>query len=141
MNIPQIKFVFDRKNRATDTRKGTIDMRITYNRKQKFIATGVRCYPGQWSDKDESLIKGKAMDADEANAILIKLRKRILSIIGSMIDRDSIDINAIPMLIRQDSVDISFIHYQKEDMSKGTSSFLVSRCQVCKAETTTNNKE
>ena len=111
MNIPQIKFVFDRKNRATDTRKGTIDMRITYNRKKKFIATGVRCYPGHWSDKDESLIKGKAMDADEANAILIKLRKRILSIIGSMIDRDSIDINAIPMLIRQDSVDISFIDY------------------------------
>ena len=55
MIIPQIKFVFDRKHLASNIKRGVIEMRITFNRKQKFITTGVKCFPGEWDDAHESI--------------------------------------------------------------------------------------
>jgi len=55
MIIPQIKFVFDRKHLASNNNKGVIDLRITYNRKQKFITTGVKCFPGEWDAARECI--------------------------------------------------------------------------------------
>lgn len=55
MIIPQIKFVFDRMKRASNIKKGVIELRITFNRKQKFITTGVKCFPGEWDDARECI--------------------------------------------------------------------------------------
>lgn len=105
MIIPQTKFVFDRKHTASNTKKGSIDLRITYNRKQKFISTGVKCYPGQWDLRNECI---RSLDCQEDNANLIKIRKKALKIIGDMVDEDNIDLNAIPTLLKQKQVSMTF---------------------------------
>lgn len=108
MIIPVIKFVFDRQHRATKDSKGSIELRITYNRKQKFVTTGVRCYPGLWDERSESI---KSVNASEDNALLIKIRKKTLKIIGDMVDSGNIDLNAIPTLLKQKEIDITFEDY------------------------------
>lgn len=108
MIIPQIKFVFDRKHLASNNNKGVIDLRITYNRKQKFITTGVKCFPGEWDASRECI---KSLNSQEDNAMLMKVRKRALKIIGEMVDAENIDLNAIPSLIKQKDADITFEDY------------------------------
>lgn len=68
MIIPQIKFVFDRMKRASNIKKGVIELRITFNRKQKFITTGVKCFPREWDDTRESI---KSLSSQEDNAMLM----------------------------------------------------------------------
>ena len=108
MIIPKIKFVFDRLHRADNNKKGSVDLRITLGSKQKFVATGIRCYPGQWDDRNECV---RSSDGIGDNAVLVKIRNKTLKIIGDMMDADSIDLNAIPALIKQKSVNITFTDY------------------------------
>ena len=108
MIIPQIKFIFDRKHTADKYRKGSIDIRITLGSRQKFISTGIKCFPGQWDDVHECI---KALDAQEDNANLLKIRKRALRIIGEMVDNENIDLDAIPTLLKQESVNMTFEDY------------------------------
>lgn len=108
MILPQIKFIFDRKHTASSDKKGTIDIRITFNRKQKFIATGIKCFPGQWDAAHECV---KSINAVEDNANLMIIRKKALKIIGDMVDAENIDINSIPTLLKQKDIDITFEDY------------------------------
>ena len=76
MILPQIKFIFDRKHTASSDKKGTIDIRITYGSKQKFVATGVKCFPGQWDAVHEcvksinAVWKSRACLTPEGKAVL-----------------------------------------------------------------------
>lgn len=108
MIIPQIKFIFDRKHTANMNKKGTIDIRITFGRRQKFISTGLKCFPGQWDDSHECI---KSFESQEDNANLLKIRKRALRIIGDMVDNENIDLDAIPALLKQESVNMTFEDY------------------------------
>lgn len=108
MIIPKIKFVFDRMHRATNDKQGSIDLRITLGSKQKFVTTGVRCYPGQWDERNECV---RSMSMREDNAILLKIRQKALKIIGNMMDTDSFDLNAITSMLKQQNVDITFEDY------------------------------
>lgn len=110
MNIPSIKFIFDRRHTATNMKKGVVELRITYNRKQKFASTGITCYPGQWDERNEC-VGHNCVDANSLNAILLKIRQKALKVIGDMIDNDSIDLEAIPTLLKQKQIDITFEDY------------------------------
>ena len=115
MIIPQIKFVFDRKHTASADKKGTIDIRITFDRKQKFVATGVKCYPGEWDAVHECV---KSLDAQQDNINLMIIRKKALKVIGDMVEANNIDISAIPALLKQRGVDITFEDYVYQRISK-----------------------
>jgi integrase len=109
MNIPKIKYVFDRKHTAGSGRKGKIDLRITHNKVQKFVSTGIAVYPKEWNERKELVVNvGEAM---ELNNILISLKQKAFKIISDMMERDEIDINAIPKLLKARRVDISFLEY------------------------------
>lgn len=47
---PIFKLIFDRKKRATATKEGVIELRITYKRIQRFAVTGIRVLPKHWRD-------------------------------------------------------------------------------------------
>ena len=115
MILPTIKFIYDRQNRSCNTKRGSIELRITFNRKQKFVATGVKCFPGQWDAAHECI---KSLNSQEDNANLLRIRKKALKIIGAMADSDNIDINAIPALLKQKSVDMTFEDYIYQRMTK-----------------------
>lgn len=110
MNIPSIKFVFDRKHKADKNTKGVIDLRITYNYKQKFISTKVTCYPGQWDSKNEC-VNRQCTEADSLNAILLQIRTKVLNIITKMAADGTIDINSIQDRLKNNAIDITFEKY------------------------------
>ena len=124
MKIPTIQFVFDRKKTATKTKKGIIEMRITYLRKRKYMATGIRCFPSQWSQSKESVVN--STDAVHCNQVLIEMKKRAMKAISDMVDNGTVDLFAIPGLMRKPtSADMSFIRYVQErstrrNVSEGT---------------------
>lgn len=113
MIIPKIKFVFDRHHRASNTKQGSIELRITFGSRQKFVSTGVSCYPGSWDERNECV---RTLNCQEENSCLLKIRKKALKIIGDMVDNDSIDIEAIPTLLKQKSFDKTFELYIMERM-------------------------
>lgn len=66
MNYPTIRFHYDRKGKASEDRDGTIDIEVYFNRKRKYISTGVRVRPHEW--RDDKVVKRS--DSAYLNAIL-----------------------------------------------------------------------
>lgn len=117
MKIPTIQFVYDRKKTATKTRKGIIEMRITYLRQRKYMTTGIKCFPSQWSHDKESVVN--STDAVHCNQVLLEMKKKAMKVIADMVDEGTVDLFAIPDLIRRpSSVGISFIRYVQERSAK-----------------------
>ena len=50
IHYPTIKLIFDRHKRASSTKEGAIELRITHQRQQRFATTGIRVLPKQWRD-------------------------------------------------------------------------------------------
>lgn len=50
MSTPIFKLIFDRRHRASATKEGAIELRITYNRIQKHATTSVRVLPRHWKN-------------------------------------------------------------------------------------------
>lgn len=46
-----VRLVFDRYKTASKTKKGTVQLEITFMRKRKWISTGVRLFKDQWNDR------------------------------------------------------------------------------------------
>lgn len=115
MNIPIIKFVFDRKHKSSKGIKGNVDMRITYGKVQKFIATGVHILPSQWDAEKECVTN--SFDAMTYNEILSKMRTNTLKVINKMMDDGDFDINAVPLMLKQKKVDKTFVQYIHERMN------------------------
>lgn len=119
MKIPTIKFVFDRRHTAGDKDKGYIEMVITHNRQRKFIATGVSCYPFQWKadTKRNTYVSGTGADV-ELNQILLTMYQRVFKIVTGMVETESVDISAIPTLLKVQGVDMTFLEYILQRMDK-----------------------
>lgn len=116
MNIPKIKYVFDRKHNASNSNKGKVDMRITYNKIQKFVSTGIAVYPKEWNAEKEMVVNVR--EALELNNILISFKQKVYKIISDMVAKDEIDICAIPTILKSRRVDISFLEYILTRMDK-----------------------
>ena len=52
MNTVSVRLVFDRKHVATKEHQASVQMVVTFNRKRKYFATGIKLYPDQWG-KDQ----------------------------------------------------------------------------------------
>lgn len=78
MGTPIFKLVFDRKKRASATKEGSVDLRITYDRIQRHVATGVRCLPKQWRNGN---IVGRvdAMDMQQTLDTFVAKARRIVN--------------------------------------------------------------
>ena len=108
---PQVSFIYNRRHIASSNRKAAVELRINYNRKQKFISTGIMLYPNQW--KNGMIIN--CPDALEISQTLDTLLTEVRKIIFDMIRENNIDINAIPDRIKRNKVSqIDFLEYCKE---------------------------
>ncbi len=65
MKIPTLRVVFDRKNVASQTKKGLVQLEILYNGKRKWISTGVKLFSGQWRDKTHVCLRDDAVQLNE----------------------------------------------------------------------------
>lgn len=106
--LPKINFIYDRRKIASPTRKSSVEMRITYNYKQKWISTGVMLYPHQW--KNGMIVE--CADIVQISQVLDKLLKDVRQIIYKMMEAGHVDLNAITeKLHKQDQENLNFISF------------------------------
>ena len=70
-------------------------MRITYNRVQRFVTTGVRIYPNQW--KDGVIIK--RLDALELQRTLDLFVAEARKVVNGLMERGELDMKTIASVI------------------------------------------
>lgn len=116
MKIPTIKFIYDRRNVSGKNKKGSIELRITYDRKQKFMSTGISVYPRHWNERTQRIVG--APGALEYNEILAEMERKTLRIISGMAESGRVDILAIPTLLRSQTASITFLEYMCQRMEK-----------------------
>ena len=109
--IPKISWCFDRRNTLASTGLASIEMRVTYARHSKVMATGVRVGRGEW--RDGRVVRRS--DAVELNRMLERLRSDVLRVIDTMMDEGMIDIMGIPdRMERMKGEGRTFIEWCKE---------------------------
>lgn len=94
---PQLTFVYNRRKTASPTSKAAVELRITYNCKQKFLSTGIMLYPNQW--KRGTIIN--CPDALQISQTLDTLLSSVRQVILDMINTGNIDINNIQDRLRK----------------------------------------
>ena len=111
---PQITFVFDRRKIATPSIKSSVEMRITYQYKQKWIATGIKLYSTQW--KNGKIVNSP--DIIQISQMLDTMLSNVRQIILDMMKEGCIDINMIPLRLKNISEkELTFIEFCKQRAS------------------------
>ena len=90
--IPHLTFIYDRYHKSTSKKKASVEIRITYDYKQKYISTGVMLYPNQW--KNNTVVN--TPDSIQLNKSLDKLLSEVRQVLYSMAEKNAIDIYAVP---------------------------------------------
>ena len=124
MVAPKISLIFDRKGQASKTKTGVVELKIYHNGVRKYISTGIKLLPKEWSNGS---VVGRS-DWKEINAQLQSLHKKCSEIIAQMMEEDSLDILAIPnILMDRMVVKSTFLDYAKDmaglkmgDLREGT---------------------
>ena len=74
--IPKMSIVFDRYKKSSLTKKAAIEIRISYNYRQKWISTGIMLYSNQWKNNmivncPDALQISKSLDQFVQNIIIL----------------------------------------------------------------------
>ena len=111
--FPTVVLVYDRRHIASKEKKSVVEMRITHNKKQKYISTGIALYPHQWNN-------GYVVndpDASQLNKILDKMLGDVRKILFDMVSEGEVDIFAISTRLSGDAFDsLSFLHFCEKRM-------------------------
>ena len=108
---PKITYIYNRYKQASSKRDAVIELRIAYNKKQKYLSTGIRVFPKEWSNglvvkRSDSIILNKTLD---------RLKNQVQQVIYEMIDEDNIDIFSIPARLEaKKKKSMSFLEYYAE---------------------------
>lgn len=113
MKIPTTKFVFDRKHQASKNKKAPVMIEVYFNRKRKYIGTGVKLYIDQWDDR--RLVKN-TMDTIVLNERINTVRNRIDGWITSLVEKgQSFEWEKLESFLRQsDAAEMKFIDFVEE---------------------------
>lgn len=88
--LPRIALIYDRRKKAGPRRKAVLEIRITYNGRQRYISTGIMLYPNEWKKGE---ITGRC-DALQLNQAVSRMVTEIRNILMSMSERGPVDIFA-----------------------------------------------
>lgn len=112
MKLPCLAIVYDRYHKAKNNKKSSIEVRITYNRKQKYISTGIQVYPKEWKEKRNEIVN--TSDALYLNKSLSTIVSQVKDIIYDMQKEGNICLSDISrrLTLKRESC-ISFIEYCK----------------------------
>lgn len=108
MKIPTLAVIYDRKKKAAAAKPATVELRMTFDGKQRYLSTGISVLPQHW-DKKNCQVKGRP-DAAELNKILMTMKRRALELLEGMVEHGSVDVDALSLALR-DNKSGSFIDY------------------------------
>lgn len=95
MGVPILKVLYDRQKRASKTKEGAIEVRITYNRVQRFVTTGVRVLPNQW--RDGRIVK--RVDAFELQHALDVFVAHVRKTVNDLMEKGELDMKTVVSVI------------------------------------------
>lgn len=101
MRFPTITLIYNRRHTASLTRKASIELRVTYNRQQKYYSIGIAVYPSQWK-------KGRVTGLPDSSAINQQLDKLILDVrkkTNEMIENNSFSFNSLQEFLETKNMD------------------------------------
>ena len=81
-SFPYLSYIYDRRKKSSSSKPAMIEMRITYNKRQKYISTGISVLPKQWK-------KGRVIgtpDALQSNQLLDKMLADVRQVIAEMVN-------------------------------------------------------
>ena len=105
---PLLEFVYNRKKTAGTNREAAVELRITFERKQKYMTTGIRLLPKHWH---RGAVVNR-IDARELNETLEKLMVEVRQVILEMMSESVMDIFSIQeRLKRKRASAISFLEF------------------------------
>lgn len=118
MKYPTARFVFDRKHTASKTTKGTVQIEVLFERKRKWIGTGVRLYSDQWNDK----VKVKnTVQSIELNERLDAQMSNINEYINGLIkNKEDFSFEKLERFLKYSQKKESFIDFVKRRVSERT---------------------
>lgn len=115
-HLPHVNFIYDRYHKSSKSRQATVEMRITYKKKQKYISTGIQLYPNQWDGR--KIIN--APDCMALNKLLDKMLSNVMQVIYKMYDQGEIDIFSIPNIMESTEDSISLKDFIRKRMEVRT---------------------
>lgn len=111
IKTPLVQYVWNRYGKATSKKEAVVELRITFERRQKYISTNIWLLPKQWHNGTVV----NRVDAIQLNQTLDKLLVEIRKVTFEMMEEDNIDIFSIPdRLKRMRTGGISFIEFCKK---------------------------
>ena len=116
MKVPKVKLVYDRKKRATNTHEGTIELRVLFQCKQKFLSTGVAILPRQWDEKNECVKLRN--DATSLNKALSLIKNAAVDLLMEMVQQGSVDLSRLSEVLKPKVNNLTFHEYMKERIEK-----------------------
>ena len=116
MKVPKVKLVYDRKKRATNTHEGTIELRVLFQCKQKFLSTGVAILPRQWDEKNECVKLRN--DATSLNKALSLIKNAAVDLLMEMVQQGIVDLSRLSEVLKPKVNDLTFHEYMKERIEK-----------------------
>lgn len=109
--VPQLTFIYDRKGQASKERPAVVELRISAGKVRKYISTGVKLLPKEWSNG--SVVGRK--DWKELNDQLQIIKRKCSEIITRMLEESNLDIAAVPGLLKNELLQQqTFIDYARE---------------------------
>lgn len=80
MKYPSLRFVFDRRNIATDKRKASVYLEVAFKRKRRDVPTGIHLFAGEWDEKKKVIHRADAMSLNtQLDAMQSKIRNILIS--------------------------------------------------------------
>lgn len=110
MGTPIFKLVYDRKKKASNTTEGSIELRITYNRIQKYVTTGVRVLPKQW--RNGSVVN--RIDAYELQQTLDLFVTKARRVVNERMESGTLDMQTIVFVIGGKEKELSTANVPKQ---------------------------
>ena len=112
-----LSFVHNRLKRGASQKPVSIELRFSYKYERKYISTGIKVTPNQWSDKLQRIIKHK--DSAVLNERLEAFEERGRIVLNKMLKEGITDLSLIPALFNgEQDKNISFIDYCKKRMNE-----------------------
>lgn len=92
MGTPVFKFVFDRHGRASKNTEGSVELRITYERKCYYVTTGVRVLKKHWKEPAQIVNR---LDAYELQRTLDTFLTHARTLFNNMSEEGTLDVKTL----------------------------------------------
>lgn len=101
MITPILVYIYDRKKKAGPKTAASVELRLTLERKSKYITTGVRLLPKEWHNG----IVVNRPDSAELNELLDSIMVRARKVTHAMIEAGELNLDEIPRRMEELTVD------------------------------------